>query len=560
MSGRVCYVSSTDRGDRLATVRLIGARGEDGWRSTGSTEPLAVLADVSSAAEWISERAGSGDGRAGELGLICIDVEGANCVWLTAPSTDSAVVAAALAQAGDGESARVGGAWASPTLAEASVEALAGVASNSGGRAQRGGSALALVKRARGGAESNGHAGSQRLAVLAIPDVSARLLLDALDERGLVVDRVVSLWHALAAAWDRSPQGAGRSGNAEVVATNAPVIAVVLVDPAGRLVWAWSRAGELLAAGTIRLPQERQDSGPGTLRIGRAEIGRLTTDWLSWSVQIGAAPARIVCVVPQTGEDDNDDDLTPSGIGAALGRAWAGATVDLAVHADPIGATLSRLVDSESVDVDDARHTLTILSHRPGRAHRTLYLWSAGCLAAVAVALTGVGWQAQSSAAQARSGRDTSRTETMRMIEAMAPPTGQRDRMEAMARPREYMKARLESKRQAINPNLDPPKPILAELDVLSYVLGTPEVEIDEISLMSHGVQVYVRVPDTATAEMLKASLDSIADTNCDWAGSFPTTPGRAAQQKTSYFLQGRWRTPGPGAGGSASASAGGRP
>src|SRR5690606_3388892 len=142
-------------------------------------------------------------------------------------------------------------------------------------------------------------------------------------------DRVLSLWHAMAAAWDARPT---LSDSPDVVTTTSPPMAVLLVDPGGRVLWAWSQAGHLLAAGTIRLPQDRHELGSGMVRIGRAEIGRLPTDWLSGSIQLGAVPARIVCITPGAGSDGDDDDLTPARIGEALGAAWPGATIDLAVN------------------------------------------------------------------------------------------------------------------------------------------------------------------------------------------------------------------------------------
>jgi hypothetical protein len=538
LSGRVCYLSSTDHGDRLATVRLVGARSDESWRAGGSSDPIALMADVAFAADWIRERISQGEGRQMELPLLCVDVEGANCSWLTAPSTDSAVVAAALAHATEGEGHRSGGAWASPTLAEASVEALA---AEPGAARRRGAGSGELALR---GVNRNGHAGPQRLAVLAIPDVSARLVIDALDDRGVIIDHVVSLWHALAAAWDPAARASGSPHGTEVVASSAPVTAIVLVDPAGRLVWAWSRGGELLSAGTIRLPHDRHETGTGMVRIGRTEVGRLTTDWLAWSVQLGAAPARVVCIAPATGVEDDPDDLTPAGIGSALGRAWPGATVDLAVQDDPIGATLGRLVDG-SEPAADPRWELMLLTHRPGRAHRSLYRWAAACILAAAIGTGGIGWKAYSAASDANADAADARAKMTEVIGQAAPPATPMQMAELKAKPRSYIQDRLRARQQAANPGLEPPRPILAELETLSYVLGTRQVEIEDISLMPHGVTIYVRVPDTATAEMLKASLDSVAETHCEWRGDFHTgrATGAQAGRQTVYTLQGAWKT-----------------
>jgi hypothetical protein len=552
LSGRVCYVSSTDHGDRLASLRLIGARTEEIWRAPESEDPLSVMADVASAADWIGERVG-GEGGAGEVSVLCIDVDGANCTWLTAPSTEASVVSAALAHAVEGESTRLSGAWASPSLAEASVEALATTAV-----ATRPDRPATTIEKVTGKRSETAKAMPQRLAVLAVPDVSARLLLDALDDRAIGVHRVVSLWHAMAAAWDPAPRSKG-AGDAVVVATASPVMAVAMVDPAGRLLWSWSRAGQLLAAGTMRLSQDRHEVGAGMVRIGRAEIGRLTTDWLSWSVQLGVVPSRIVCLTPNTGADEDDDDLTPAGLGTSLGAAWPGAAVDMAVDGDPIGTTLSRLVDVAGGPANDTRSTLTLLTHRPGRAHRQLYRWAAACLFAVSLGLAGVGWKALNTAAQSRTVGQQHRAAMVAQIEETARPSGDLQRKKAADQPRLFMEEQLASKRQASNPNLEPPKPILSELETLSYVLGTSEVEIDEISLLSSSALVWVRVPNTATAEMLKASLDAVADSHCEWIGEFTEQRTRNSANQTSYFLRGRWKTTQEAPRGATTAATGGR-
>jgi hypothetical protein len=57
---------------------------------------------------------------------------------------------------------------------------------------------------------------------------------------------------------------------------------------------------------------------------------------------------------------------------------------------------------------------------------------------------------------------------------------------------------------------------------------------------------------------MLKASLDAVGDSHCEWRGEFPETRGSTGQ--TSYFLQGRWKTPQESPRSSTAAATGGRP
>jgi hypothetical protein len=546
----------------LAHVRLVGPGTEEVWDSPGTgDDSMEVRSLAAEAAAWVAGRVGKGqsksEGPVGELSLLCLDVEGSSCAWLTAPSSDPAVVTAVLAQGGNdwagAAGAPAGGAWTAATTADASVQALAPPPV----KAERHG----LKRRGKPAGRDDGG----RLAVLAVPDVLARLFVDELDDRGVVVERAVSLWHALGMAWDPAQSG---GGSREVVATSSAVVAVVLIDPAGRLVWCWSHRGELLAAGMIKLAAERGERGErvegGGVRVGSPEIARLTADWLSWSVQLGAAPQRIVCLGPEIGE--GADGLTPAELGAALGRAWPGATVDLAVHDDPVGATLRRLAggDAAGGGVEDARTSLVDLSRRPGRIHRSMYRWVSLAVLAFAVALLGVGWKAWSVASRAKAARAEARSEMTAAATAVAPPgTNLIDVERAKDQPKMYLEDKLKAKRQSLNPTggLDVAPPILAELETLSYVLGTKDIHIDQMSLLNGGVMLYLSVPDTLTGESIKQSLDGIGSSHCNW-GAPQWGTARPKQGQVPLTIYGKWKAEGGGAGGAgsgASASAGGR-
>jgi hypothetical protein len=172
--------------------------------------------------------------------------------------------------------------------------------------------------------------------------------------------------------------------------------AVIMIDPLGRLVWAWSQDGLLGAAGSIRLrilPAQRPveasapppldadpgdfgssalqgarrvtapDTAPGVqaiadepiLECAQADVGRLIMDWLSWSAQLGHTPDRIVCIGPTTVSSRSRvgpiaaPEVLPAppavqvSVPEALSQAWPGAVIDAAIHDDPVGATLNRL-------------------------------------------------------------------------------------------------------------------------------------------------------------------------------------------------------------------------
>jgi hypothetical protein len=504
LSGRACYLGRAGRGDALAQVRLVGTGTDEAWEGPAAGgDPAEVSLRISDAAAWTAERAMRGDGPRGEVALLVVDVEAGACAWLTVPSSDESVVAAALAQGGEGGSPGTG-AWAPPTPTESSVQALA-----------------APPERGRNGKAARSAGSVQKLAVVAVPDVSARLFIDALDDRGVFVDRAVSLWHAMAMAWDPAGPAAGSRLSGQDVASSAPVTGIVVVDPVGRLVWSWSRAGELLAAGSLRLVQDRAGND-SALVVGKPEVGRLAADWLAWSLQIGIAPARVVCVGPSTAEQEGA--LSQQELGMSLGRLWPGATVDLAVHDDPIGATLRRLagMEEEAPVPQDGRTTLVELSRRPGRAHRAVYRWASLAGLAAAAALVVVAWK---SFAASGAGRHEQAKVHGGMVETagkLAPPANDIEREKLNSQPAAYLETKVDAKRKTANPAaaLDSAKPILQELDTLAVVLGSGAgsgIELDQLSLLNSNVTLVVAVPDTRTGEDLAHALTEVAGSHVRW-------------------------------------------
>ena len=520
MSDRVCYLARRDQGARIESARLVGSLTEERWEApahrgsdNGAADPVEVARD---AARWVAGHLAARDGQRPRLRVVCLDTDGAACGWLTAPSAEESVVAAAAATRVDSDSSSgLNDPWASP--GESTVQALA---EGGASRPAAGGTAVAE--------------GERRLAVLAVPDAGARVFLDALDDAGVSASSVVSLWHAAATAWDPAgPASPGPSLRGDrVVATTAPVTAVVLVDPAGRLVWSWSRAGELVAGGSIRLPSRDEDPA-----VTGADVGRLATDWLGWSAQLGVAPARIVVVTPRLVEDG--DSLSSAGLGEGLGRAWPGATVDLATHDDPLGATLRRLAEFGAAGpAADPRASLVRLTHRPGRAHRSLYRAAALAILGAAAGLAAVGVRAWSAAGTIRGQRETIRAATLtRMAEVLpdvaASPYPDKDLDDELAR----LKAVSAAGRE-----IQPAKPILAELDAISAVL-TKDTKPYKISLADSSVSLGVVVPITnlAAGQELIDSLRSVGGSHCDWRES-GDTQAQGADKLLVYFY-GAWRT-----------------
>lgn len=557
MSGRVAYLERVERGFRPSAIRLVGERSDErlALEPDGQDGDRAAL---TRAADWIRQRVPRG---APGLDVLCLDTDGSLCSWLSSPSAEPGVVAA-LARQGSGEG------WAGPQEGSSAADVLgsyAGLAQESSVQA------LALAPAAsrpvlpgKPGVKDTGEPARQRLAVVVTPDATARVLLDELDLRAVKVGSVCSLWHAIAAAWD--PSGAvharavgamAEGGGGRVVAESAAVHATVLADPRGRLLWSWSGHAGLLAGGSIRLralPAVDQQT-PGVV-VGPGDLSRLAAAWLSWSAQLGCAPVRVTCVVPETVPGEGS--LDPRGIGEALTRAWPGTTVDLAVDNDPIGATLRRLAVAGSASQDageatlspeDPASSLVNLTQRPGRAHFRLYLWSASTLVAAAIGISAAAIMIWSSALQARRAAIATREQWLTAFQTLKPPGEVYPGQEIPA-----LKAELARVEIATHPVMaaEPAMPVLQELETLSYVLGFEGVHLDEITLDSRLVKprIVCQVASIPDGEALFGAIKQISGSNViGWTPSYTLMGG-----KTKCVFQGSWAVgPRPGAGGSGS-------
>jgi hypothetical protein len=259
------------------------------------------------------------------------------------------------------------------------------------------------------------------------------------------------------------------------------------------------------------------------LIVTGSDVARVGAAWMAWSVQFGAAPVRVTCVAPPFDRAG----LDARAVGEAVGRAWPGAAVDLAVDEDPIGATLRRLAVASTnaqeanagppLPPDDPRSSLLALTSRPGRAHQRFYVWVS--LALVALSL-GIGALAAGfwieAARIGRTATHTSEERRAKFKELSIPGTYPPDQ-EFLVLQSEVAKLQ----RQSAPPeNADPAMPVLEELETLSLVLGSEEIEVDEVLLDSRFAtnRVVVRVADLATAEALLKSLNQIGGSKLvDW-------------------------------------------
>ncbi len=498
MSDRACYIQRSDRGARIVRARLLSERSDESWLAATAADAAAAETSALDAAAWIRDRLAETRSPR-RLDTLCLDVDGAACTWVRGREADAELIRSAvegLGAAAPGEDDGLEHAQA-PGIAD---------------RLPR----LPLEVSYDTLAEPDP---SARAAVLAAPDAPARLLLDQLDALGVRVGRVVTLWHALAEAWDPGARAPATSG-ADIVSAEDPPAAVVAIDhEAARLVWAWSRGGVLLACGSLRLRRARADASAA--EVHEHDLARLAADWLGWSAQTGVCPARVV-VVGRVSERG----LSAGQIGAGLTRAWPGALTDLVGCEDAVAETLRRTLDARHINA------FRPLSERPTRAHRSAFRWTAAtllvaaaCVGVLAALLFGRAGQTRQLAAEQRAAR----TEILNTVD----PSLIMDPFPLSAIDTQI--AQIERRTGAVRE--ENPRPILAELETLSLVLGVPGITLNEIEVNDAIVTVKVTVPDVETAEQLNSALRSIAGSELQWS---PWSP-RSVRDQIEVTLSARW-------------------
>ncbi|TVR99872.1 MAG: hypothetical protein EA423_12020 [Phycisphaerales bacterium] len=541
MSERACYIQRSDLGDRLESVRLVGGMLDESW-----TPPEGdAFEHASGAADWIADVLSD---RSGGLGLLCVDTCGGVCAWLRPPGDDPGVTET-LIRRSDGRVLL--GADAAPEgdeddffqptsekslLPDVSTPGGAGVQVLADPAAKRQASFRERLTR-KGKGEAQPADPSRRVAAIALRDAQVRLILDDLDRRGIEVGSVISLWHALAEAWDPAgPLGVRKKAeedNGAVVAESSVMTAIVLIDPAGRLVWVWSEKGDTVAAGSVRL------GGPGPQAMPEAsDTSRLVADWLSWSVQLGRGPGRVLVIVHEE-EPASASALSPAAFGSALGQRWTGTSVDVAVFKDPIGETVRRLADRRAEitsPANDPRRSLVELANRPGRAHRRLYLWAGAAMGALAVALGLYAQKLNSASADHRRIASEHRRQSMEVYrEHLAEPASG---ALAVMRLREQVE---QARRRVTAPSgLPPTMPVMAEFDALALLLGMygPEgLEVRNIQITQIGGSMTVLVNDLPMFDEFRQAMRGMGGSTMNWSFATPTQQG----EKVSLSITGRW-------------------
>ncbi len=504
MSERLCYIRRTDRGAALRGLRLLGGHTDDTWDSGSGADPTLVLETISESAEWIRHRLDASSSR--ELGALVLDPDGAVCTWVKPEDADPTMLDAAISEGPiehdpddlepvvqSGISDRL------PRLPrELDFQALSTEQTSTGARA----------------------------AIFAIPDVAGLLLMDALDAMGIRPQRFTTIWHALSLAWD--PGFAQGSSAQRIVSSDSPVAAVIAIDPIdARLIWTWSREGELICAGSMRLRRVQHDHEPRAV-VRSGDIARLCADWLSWSSQLGLSPSRVVVLGdPAVGEISEDtppheQPLDPGQMGSALSQRWPDATIDLMGESDPIGATLRKIAQQERCG---ALGMLSGLESRPTRAHRSMFRWAGLALTGAALVVLLVGYQMMSRASavrnetraiQAQQG-EALRSYDERLFMSMIPVLdlqAERNQIAGAQSPISVVQS----------------KPILRALETVSFVIGAPGIEISKVTINNRTVTLTLEVDNITQAEQINSNLRSIDDRLLRWGSMTPQNRGNKIQ------------------------------
>ena len=504
MSRASCFI-----GHDLSSIRLFAPAGEHTWRRSEPTseeidDALWWRQQAGAAAQWVQEHLSGAT-----LDAVCLDVTGASCVWMSAPSADPAVVAAAMRQP---ESS-----WDELGVA-GTIQPLSAPAETS--RSVR----IPFLNREAPDLTPS------RLAVIATPDGMARLWFDALDRRGVEAGPACSLWHAAQIRW----------GGADP--TTDEVSAVVLHD-GDRLVWTFGRGPNLIAAGSAALLRQHvsREGAENTSAAGPAQpapwdygaaCGRLTLDWLTWVAQLGAPPRTVIAVGPE-----------PEVLTAALRRAWPDARIQAVAEPDPVRAATAALVADQpggaALSDSDPRRSLVTLSRRRGRAHRWLYTWLGATMALLAVAIGAYGMRQRDLAAGLEKQRNEILKQTEAAVAGVAPNLAKRaDRVTAL-------RAELVRVRQDRPDFVEPAqaKPILEEFIRLVGVLaamGPEGVQPEEFVIVERFPTAKVRVPDYSTGDELRIRLGESTGA-IRWKVEPQTQLGTEGHR---YALQGEWTVP----------------
>ncbi len=267
MSHAVVYLHRAARGAAITGVTFITSRGRASWSAPQGVAGATPARSIEAAASWTIDQLTQAAGDP-EL-TLCLDLDGARCSWISAPSTDEHIVLTHLRNARAGQADndetqhhdRASWLGAMEPGEDASAQPLAPQVARPARQGRFIRSRSANDTPAQAAPKPADAPERTRMALAAIPDLAARLFLDQLDSRGITPRDVLSLWHAMPLAWTTEP--GETASRAAPIASTAPIAVVqapahcqatVLIDPSTRrLIWAWSRGNLILATGSMLL-------------------------------------------------------------------------------------------------------------------------------------------------------------------------------------------------------------------------------------------------------------------------------------------------------------------
>lgn len=476
MSSTACYLD-----DSAQNVRLLTSSSDSKWSPSndlGDEDAFAAKNRLGEIAGWLTEQIEPRK----RIDLICLGVTDSMCRWLTAPSAEPSVIAAAAR--GKGEE------WG-PGAALGTIEPLTSPHKKS-----------ARKPSARTG-------DSRHFPVLAIRDAAARVLLDNLDTNGVRVGSVITFWHAMCRAWDESlPServreelyGGSDNGNTEPAGASS-ITAIITTTDDNTIAWAWSRGRQLITGGRAVIGRTETVEGDNEGGIATSEtnqfeaaFGRIALDWLTWGAQLGQMPEQIVIVSPNANK-----------LAEQCNRLWPAAPYRQVPEIDPITATLNRLISADPIKPEsDARSCVATLTNRPSKAHRMLNQWVGVAMIGVAIAIAGLGWQFHSQAGDYSSQESGFHSENVNKLTEIDP------RLARDSRPVLALQNRINQ--QSLNddgfeePAL--PLPILSELLRVAQSLEETEgVKVERIEITESRSSLRLTIPDTVTGEKVIEAL-----------------------------------------------------
>ena len=510
MSHASVYVKTIDRGAQLAELRLLAGDRDDLWvaPSNENRRPDDPPAEHErEAAAWLREALATDKRTRDQLTAVVLDGTGSLFTWSEVPAgVGPKAVIDAIRRGGrsTGQTGAHDAEVSSPIALAPELDLPEGL------------SLEAMGSEADPLADTE--LGSTRVGMSAVPDLATRLLLDQLDAQGVQVERVLTVWQAMALAWSVSssqtksqqhglarPNSSADPSSVVEVASSTTTAVVVLDASSRRLLWVWTVQGEPIASGWGRLA--RDGSVPASV------VSRLCLEWIGWGSQLGRSPGRILVVQPDAMSGPGG--VTPA---AMIARQWPDATMDAVSLEDPLLATIARAADRIAGDTNApaAAGLMQELTHRPGRLDRSSRLWAGAAMLTAAVALGIAAWKlGQTSVQTAQQAQETRQTwrERATAIDPRALEPGVLD-------PFMYLRDLVAQAQREVAP-VARRRPIMRELESIALVIGYDNVRLQEINLSQLTAILKVRVDTTQTYEELREAMTSIAGSElADWSAT----------------------------------------